>query len=57
MVKTPEEIKKGLEICGDEKCHDCRDCTYVSTKCDNELNNDALACIQQLEQRAGRPYR
>lgn len=50
-MKTPEEIKKGLEICGDVKCHDCRGCPYDGTTCDNELNNDALAYIQQLEQR------
>lgn len=52
-MKTPEEIKKGLEICGDAKCncHDCRGCPYDGTTCDNELNNDALAYIQQLEQR------
>ena len=50
-MKTPEEIKKGLEICGDVKCHDCRGCPYDGTTCHNELNNDALAYIQQLEQR------
>lgn len=52
-MKTPEEIKNGLEICGDAKCncHDCRGCPYDGTTCDNELNNDALAYIQQLEQR------
>lgn len=48
-MKTPEEIKKGLKICGDAKCHDCRGCAYDGTTCDNELNNDALAYIQQLE--------
>lgn len=54
-MKTPEEIKKGLEICGG---YDCRGCPYDGTtfdnelyKCDNELYNDALAYIQQLEQR------
>lgn len=52
-MKTPEEIKKGLEICGG---YDCRGCPYDGTtfdnelyKCDNELYNDALAYIQQLE--------
>lgn len=48
-MKTPEEIKKGLKICGDAKCHDCRGCAYDGTTCDNELNNDALAYIQQFE--------
>lgn len=47
-MKTPEEIKKGLEICGG---YDCRGCPYDGTTCDNELYNDALAYIQQLEQR------
>lgn len=47
-MKTPEEIKKGLEICGG---YDCRGCPYYGTKCDKGLNNDALAYIQQLEQR------
>lgn len=52
-MKTPEEIKKGLELCGDEKCncHYCIGCPYDGTTCDIELNNDALAYIQQLEQR------
>lgn len=48
-MRTPEEIKKGLKICGDAKCHDCRGCAYDGTTCDNEFNNDALAYIQQLE--------
>ena len=52
-MKTPEEIKKGLKICGDAKCHDCRGCAYDGTTCDNELNNDALAYIQQLEDHIG----
>lgn len=47
-MKTPEEIKKGLEICGG---YDCRGCPYYGTTCDKGLNNDALAYIQQLEQR------
>lgn len=47
-MKTPEEIKKGLEICGG---YDCRGCPYDGTTCDIELDNDALAYIQQLEQR------
>ena len=49
-MKTPEEIKKGLEICGGA---DCRGCPYDGTTCDNELNNDALAYIQQLEDHIG----
>ena len=49
-MKTPEEIKKGLEICGG---YDCRGCPYYGTACDKGLNNDALAYIQQLEDHIG----
>lgn len=46
-MKTPEEIKKGLEICiADESC---RDCPYENGNCDMQLERDALAYIQQLE--------
>ena len=46
-MKTPEEIKKGLEICiADESC---RDCPYNNGNCDMQLERDALAYIQQLE--------
>ena len=48
-MKTPEEIKKGLEICiADESC---RDCPYNNGNCDMQLERDALAYIQQLETR------
>ena len=48
-MKTPEEIKKGLE------CDDCKKCPYSernSNDGDNhcgEVEADALALIQQLE--------
>ena len=48
-MKTPEEIKKGLEICiADESC---RDCPYNNGNCDMQIKRDYLAYIQQLEQR------
>lgn len=46
-MRTPEEIKKGLEICiADENC---RDCPYKNGYCDMQLERDALSYIQQLE--------
>jgi hypothetical protein len=46
-MRTPEEIKKGLEICtADESC---RGCPYDNGNCDMQLERDALAYIQQLE--------
>lgn len=47
-MKTPEEIKKGLEICIVDK--NCRDCPYNNGNCGMQLEIDALAYIQQLEQ-------
>lgn len=55
-MKTPEEIKKGLECCKplwksdhwktcDQKCP----YTAEGSFCKNILNSDALALIQQLE--------
>lgn len=53
-MKTPEEIKKGLEICSSPKnCHDCKDCPYENENCDEGLNGDAYAYIQQLEDHIG----
>ena len=50
-MKTPEEIKKGLKICGDDKCSNyCPyydNCFMKDAFC--ELASDALAYIQQLE--------
>ena len=46
-MKTPEEIKKGLEICIADK--NCRDCPYRNGNCGMQLERDALAYIQQLE--------
>ena len=48
-MKTPEEIKKGLAICTEDKS--CRDCPYDNGSCDMQLERDALTYIQRLEQR------
>ena len=51
-VKTPEEIKKGLECCT-ATGYNCDDCPYVDvqacTYCKLEKSKDAIALIQQLE--------
>lgn len=49
-MKTPEEIKKGLDHCGEDGCKDCpyvQDCTMTDGF--SELAKDSLAYIQQLE--------
>ena len=48
-MRTPEEIKKGLECCIDG---DCDSCPYYEAKkdCGDRLKLDALAYIQQLEE-------
>lgn len=49
-MKSPEEIKKGLEHC--VKLTVCSDCPYSECRnCDDELFMDALAYIQQIEAR------
>lgn len=63
-MKSPDEIKKGLECClGDTHAYHCDECPYaddeseVDDGCgDNgiELLEDALALIQQLEAKAPR---
>lgn len=47
-MRTPEEIKKGLERCIDG---DCDSCPYYEAKkdCGDRLKLDALAYIRQLE--------
>lgn len=47
-MKTPEEIKKGLEYCG--HAISCYDCLYFDgDDCNDALLDDALALIQRLE--------
>ena len=50
-MKTPEEIKKGLECCGNSG--KCKGCPYYGgyELCMGTLAEDALAYVQQLEQR------
>ena len=54
-MKTPEEIKRGLEHC--PKYEDCTledcECPYLmNIMCSSDLMNDALAYINELETRA-----
>lgn len=50
-MKTPEEIKRGLECCAIRKS--CAACPYndgkPSVECMDTLEADALAYIRQLE--------
>ena len=48
-MKTPEEIKKGLECCNMPSIG-CRSCPYQGD-CDGQPGLDALAYIKQLEER------
>lgn len=49
-MKTPEEIKKGLEYCMAGSPIVCNNCPYEGQFCeDDELLADALAYICQLE--------
>ena len=57
-MKTPEEIKKGLEYCKGD-VHLCRHCSYynyIGLGCTRLRDADALAYIQQLEEGIGRVY-
>lgn len=48
-MKTPDEIKKGLECCAGMHDHAyCKQCPYAYVDCD-EMSRDALTYIQQLE--------
>lgn len=49
-MKSPDEIKKGLECCSEDGCKKCpywEDCKMADGF--SELAGDALALIQQLE--------
>lgn len=54
-MKTPDEIKKGLECCAEASPGACGHCPYVND-CEDfgacKLPSDALAYINQLEARA-----
>lgn len=54
-MRTPEEIKKGLELCEADECQEEQDtrCPYAENEfCVTHLFGDALAYITQLESRA-----
>ena len=57
-MKTPEEIKRGLEGCGGLD-GDCENCPYdeQTIYCNDRLMRDALAYIQQLEFRIAQAER
>lgn len=46
-MKTPEEIKKGLDCCA--RLDGCKKCPYSGEKCVITSTADALAYIQKLE--------
>ena len=48
-MKTPDEIKKGLRLCGSawEK-QNCHECSYARKDCRFSLHADALALINAL---------
>ena len=55
-MKTPDEIKKGLECCSDADGFDgdCIKCPYKGEQwCGDKSKIDALAYIQQLENQIG----
>ena len=54
-MKTPDEIKKGLEACGSDECHGHHtDCPYEDDFfCTMHICGDARAYIQQLENHIG----
>ena len=55
-MKTPEEIKKGLEACGADECHgQHKSCPYKDDAfCMMHICSDALAYITQLEARVAK---
>lgn len=54
-MRTPEEIKKGLEACGTDECHgNHTDCPYEGDIfCFIRICRDARVYIQQLENHIG----
>lgn len=57
-MKSPDDIKKALELCG-MLDGDCDNCPYDTAKiyCGDRLQKDALAYINQLEQRLAQAER
>lgn len=52
-MKTPDAIKKGLELCAKDECFGRENCPYASAQspCVGKMCSDALAYINQLEAR------
>lgn len=54
-VKTPDEIKRGLECC---HITECGNCPYMTENIEcREIFSDALAYIQQLESKHDKVFR
>ena len=58
-MKTPDEIKSGLQHCAIPGADTCVDCPYDDghVDCAKYKNEDALAYIQQLESRLAQTER
>lgn len=51
-MKKIDEIKKGLRLCGSAwKKKNCHECSYARKDCRFSLHADALALVQQLEEK------
>ena len=51
-MKTPEDIKKGLECCtGSDDCDSCPYRTIEIPDCMSDLTHDSIAYVQQLKDR------
>ena len=48
-MRSIEEIKRGLQICGDPEWEYCRGCPFEGDEDCTEKDRDALAYIHQLE--------
>ena len=57
-MKTPDEIKKGLDVCAGLD-GDCEACPYDDRTifCADKMRKDALAYIQQLESQLAKTQR
>jgi hypothetical protein len=52
MMKPPDEVKKGLQLCSNGNMRECMQCPYpIGFECFEQPMKDALAYIQQLESR------
>ena len=55
-MKTPDEIKKGLEFCAsvNAPCTSCPFRTGIGAECIQHMSECALVYIQQLENQIGK---